>query len=368
VLGPALFPKKGEAGSIWFYNGNYGAIYAMTADGLFVASVTQDQRRGKSWPKDIKRGDAVSEFTNSQESFWPSVIQAQNGNIYMVVGGERSSIARLDGVETIRRIPPQTLTVTGEQLLAASENVARRTAAKQDTQGPLKVAIHSSPRPTVAAAKDWENAQWAPIEKYLDAAAMVAGDRLHVAIRTSFSEKLENNLEDPQILFKTGGALDLMISNDPKADLSRAEPVAGDQRILVSRSKKGGQIKATLYRQVDPQNREKRVEFSSGWRNVFFDRVEDITDKVQFPVETNVKMPPHDRLLFEFSVPLEVLGLSPADGKTVKGDIGFLRGKSGDTLQRLYWHNKNSGLTADVPGEAMLTPMNWGVFEFHNAP
>jgi hypothetical protein len=368
VLGPAVFPEKGDAGSIWFYNGNYGAIYAMTSDGLFVASVTQDQRRGKSWPKDIKRGDAVSEYTNGQESFWPSVIQAQNGNIYMVIGGERSSIARLDGVDTIRRIPPQTLAVTGEQLIAASQKGGGRAASKQETQAPLKVSVSASPRPTLADAKDWENAQWAPIEENLDAAAMVAGDRLHVALRTSFREKLENNLEDPQILFKTGAALDLMISNNPKADPSRTEPVAGDQRILVTRSKKGGEIKATLYQQVDPSNQTNRVEFSSGWRNVFFDRVEDITDKVQFPVETNVKMRPIDRLLFEFSVPLEVLGLNPSEGATVKGDIGFLRGPSGSTVQRLYWNNKNSGLTADVPGEAMLTPMNWGVFEFHNAP
>jgi len=368
VLGPAVFPEKGDAGSIWFYNGNFGGIYAMTSDGLFVASVTQDQRRAKSWPKDIKRGDAVSEYTNGQESFWPSVIQAQNGNIYMVIGGERSSITRLDGLDTIRRIPPQTLTVTGEQLIAASQSMARRTATARETQAPLKVSVSSAPRPTLAEANDWKNAQWAPLEENLDAAVMVAGDRLHVAVRTSFREKLENNLEDPQILFKTGGALDLMISNNPKADPSRTEPVAGDQRILVTRSKKGGEIKATLYRQVDPQNSDKRVEFSSGWRNVFFDRVEDITDLVQFPAETYVKMKPLDRFLFEFSVPLEVLGLEPSDGTTVKGDIGLLRGPSGETVQRLYWHNKNSGMTTDVPGEAMLTPINWGVFEFHKAP
>jgi hypothetical protein len=52
----------------------------------------------------------------------------------------------------------------------------------------------------------------------------------------------------------------------------------------------------------------------------------------------------------------------------IRGDIGFLRGPAGETIQRTYWHNKNTGLTADVPGEAMLTPQQWGLFEFQKAP
>ena len=29
-----------------------------------------------------------------------------------------------------------------------------------------------------------------------------------------------------------------------------------------------------------------------------------------------------------------------------------------------YWHNKGTGLTADVPGKAMLMPQMWGVWKF----
>ena len=29
-------------------------------------------------------------------------------------------------------------------------------------------------------------------------------------------------------------------------------------------------------------------------------------------------------------------------------------------VSRLYWHNKNTGLVADVPSEARLEPKRWG--------
>ena len=67
-----------------------------------------------------------------------------------------------------------------------------------------------------------------------------------------------------------------------------------------------------------------------------------------------------DQKLFEFSIPLSVIGLKPEDSTSVKVDFGLLRGTPGQTSQRLYWHNKATGLLADVPGEALLEPGQWG--------
>jgi hypothetical protein len=33
-------------------------------------------------------------------------------------------------------------------------------------------------------------------------------------------------------------------------------------------------------------------------------------------------------------------------------------------LHRVYWSNKATGLTSDVPSEAMLTPQLWGTWQF----
>jgi hypothetical protein len=37
-------------------------------------------------------------------------------------------------------------------------------------------------------------------------------------------------------------------------------------------------------------------------------------------------------------------------------------------MKRVYWCNKTSGFTADVPSEAELTPRLWGLWEFKGAP
>ena len=64
------------------------------------------------------------------------------------------------------------------------------------------------------------------------------------------------------------------------------------------------------------------------------------------------------------AVPLAALGLKPAAGMTLKADIGVLRGDGMQTTQRVYWSNKGTGITSDVPSEAMLTPSLWGKWVF----
>ncbi len=71
---------------------------------------------------------------------------------------------------------------------------------------------------------------------------------------------------------------------------------------------------------------------------------------------------------YEISIPLTALGLTAAEGQSIKGDIGILRGNGFQTLQRVYWNNKATGITADVPSEAELTPALWGKWVFKTAP
>ena len=71
---------------------------------------------------------------------------------------------------------------------------------------------------------------------------------------------------------------------------------------------------------------------------------------------------------FEFSIPLATLHLQPAAGRTIRGDIDILRGNGYQTLQRVYWNNKATAITADVPSEAELTPALWGRWQFKTAP
>ena len=86
-------------------NANMGTLYLFTSDGLFVATVFKDKRQGKSWAMPIaERNMSLDGFSLGEENFWPTWSQTPDGQIYVMNGG-RASLVRLDGLETIRRLP-----------------------------------------------------------------------------------------------------------------------------------------------------------------------------------------------------------------------------------------------------------------------
>ena len=82
------------------------------------------------------------------------------------------------------------------------------------------------------------------------------------------------------------------------------------------------------------------------------DVVDDVTEQMTFATDKQGN--------FEVSVPLTVLHWQPKPGETYRADLGVLRGANGQTTQRVYWTNKATAITADVPSEAELTPKLWG--------
>ena len=97
-----------------------------------------------------------------------------------------------------------------------------------------------------------------------------------------------------------------------------------------------------------------QVAFRSWW-TVHLDQVLDVTDSVRLAAQGGN---------YELSVPLSVLGFQPVRGMVVRGDIGILRGNGVQTVERVYWNNKASGVVSDVPSEAQLTPQLWGRWRF----
>jgi hypothetical protein len=368
LLGDFVTPRGSDAGPLWCVNGNQGNMYLFTADGLFVAELFEDVRRGPSWSMPVaQRGMLLNDLTLHDENFWPSITQTKDGQIYLVDGG-RSSLVRVDGLETIRRLPVTTLNLSADDLARARTCFVEAEALRQKSQGrgTMKVALRASAPVLDGGLDDWAGADWVEIDKsgvaaYFDSkskpydvrgAVAVSGDRLFAAWRTGDVNLLKNTGEMPNALFKTGGALDLMIGADANASDQRRQPVIGDARLIVTQVK--GKTVAALYRAVVPGTKEP-VPFSSPWRTITLDRVEDVSAQVRL-AGTNGN--------FEISIPLATLGLKPAAGQRLKGDIGILRGNGFQTLQRVYWANKASGITADVPSEAELTPRLWGRWEF----
>lgn len=369
LLGGLVTPKGSDAGQIWGVNANMGTLYLFTMDGLFIATVFEDKRQGKSWamPAPV-RNMSLKGFTIGEENFWPTWSQTPDGKVY-VMNGAAASLVRLDGLESIRRLPATSIKVTPADLEKAQAYLVSAEAQRQQAQGRgvLEVGMRSEAPTVDGKVEDWAGANWVDIDKSgvaanfnsnskpynITAAVRISGDRLYVAYRTSDEKLLVNTGEVPNAPFKTGGALDLMLSVNPSADANRTKPAEGDLRLLVTLVK--GQPKAVLYRPVVPGTKEP-VPFSSPWRTITLDRVDDVSAEVKLAgTEGN----------YEFSIPLSVLGLKAKAGDSLKGDIGILRGDGTATTARVYWSNKSTGITSDVPSEAELAPKLWGLWHLN---
>ncbi len=374
LLGGFVTPRNSDAGPLWAINGNMGNVYVFTADGLFVATLFKDERRGTSWAMPTaERNMLLNDITMHGENFWPSITQTSDGLIYLV-DGARTSLVRIDGLDTIQRLPETTLTITADDLQKAQASFLEREAARQQSHGTdtLKIPIRATAPVVDGKLDDWAGANWVDIDKSgvaawfnsdskphnVTAALAVAGDRLYAAFRTDDADLLRNSGEMATAPFKTGGALDVMIGANPAADPKRAKAGEGDMRLLVTQVK--GKTFAVLYRAVVPGTKE-RVPFSSPWRTITLDRVDDVSDQVVL-ASSSVKNAKGkvETAFYEFSIPLATLGWKPQPGQTLRGDLGILRGDGTKTTHRVYWSNKATGITADVPSEAELTPKLWG--------
>ena len=379
LLGLPVVPRGSDLGAVWAINGNMGSVYLFTMDGLFVATLFADCRRG-SWSfPEARRGMSVHDASLGQENFWPSISQTADGEIYLVA--RNGSIVRAEGLEQARRLPAIELEVTAEQLVAAQAALAadearRQRERKAGEDRPLLVAIRLDPPAVDGELDDWADANWVPIDRRVkqvgdwghvpvttQAALAVSAGRLFAAFQVDDADLLRNSGQSLPNLFKTGGCLDLMIGTDPQADPARRQAVAGDRRLLVTRV--DGKTVAMLYCPVAPGAKAEPVPFGSPLRTIRFDRVEDVSALVKLAGRTiddakrKIKT-----AVFELSVPLETLGLKPRNGLTIRGDVGILRGMDFQTLHRVYWHNKATGLVSDLPSEAELRPDLWGTWRF----
>ena len=377
LLGPSFRLHKSVDVELWAINGNKGNIYLFTTDGLFVATLFKDSRLpSASWAQRSKsvRGMSVTDLTTGEENFWPSITQTPDGNVYVVT--DSSAIVRVDGLNSIRRLAPSIIHVTANALDQAKAyfktvESARQQAAPAST---LIIPIDAAPPPAHEDLSKWDPklfvtiderwqqvGDWGRTKLLTQAALKVAGDRLYAAFRTNDPQALENSGASLQSLFKTGGGLDLMLATNADSDPQRKSAAPGDIRLLVSLV--NGRPVAMLYRPIATAPRKSAV-FESSLSTLKFDDVENVSEYVQLARESVDSTTGARAGDFEFSIPLSTLGLTLKPGMELRGDIGLLRGNGIQTIQRVYWSNKATGLVSDVSSEAELTPQLWGRFRF----
>ncbi len=373
LLGPAI-AMHGDIDLVAI-NGNKGVVYLFTTDGLYVTQLFNDVRRGSWNAPQAVAGMSVRDLSLGEECFYPTMTRARDGRVLLQGGGR---VIDVRGLDSIRRLPEVNLRVSNADLAAAQRYFVAAEAKRQEEQAKSAVATIPlvSAEPTVDGKIDeWAKASWLTIDqrtvqvgdwgkrKLITAGAVrVAGERLYLAIKTDAADLLANRGDSLTNLFKTGGAIDLMIGADSAADPKRRSPAAGDQRVLIAIV--NGKTVAVRYTPTSPGSGEP-VLFSSPVRTVKIDRVDNISDAVM--AASTVERDDRGavkQVCYEVSILLSAINLSPADRESIRADLGILRGNGFQTLQRVYWSNKATGLVSDIPSEAELLPHLWGTWTF----
>jgi hypothetical protein len=360
LMGPLITPKAGDAGPVAFMENDYGALYLMTVDGFFVHTLGGDERTTPLLDvAEAKRGMFMDNYSFNNEHWHTTVTQFKDGRICVVAGKEFCGIFTVLGLDSVRRVDLGTVAVTPNQIAGLPEEKTITVADSHSSHDPnavyktMSVPLLDTPPTVDGNLSDWpSDTQWVDIGNRGQGAICIANDRLYAAWKTNQPDLLKNAGGQLPFLFKSGGALDLMLSTGSLQRRSFA-PQEGDLRLLATMV--NGKIQAALYQPVKPDaSKDQAVTFASPVGSVTFDSVTDVSDQVQVAQQGNN---------YELSVPLDVLGLDRQKlrpGRTFRGDIGLLRGEGGQTVERVYWSNEDTAIVSDVPSEARLQPANWG--------
>ncbi|MCX7420822.1 MAG: hypothetical protein NT013_14945 [Planctomycetia bacterium] len=391
----------GDLGEFVVLHANHGAWGIWTADGMLVGPIFKDLRTGaRSWSmKEHARGQSLDELTAGQEHFAGYFCRTKDNKYYVVAGHNHVSIAEVFGLETARRQSGE-FEITPSDLLEAERWEQQQQQHEVFARAPVIDCYRVKETPII----DGKLTEWKTPDAQMgtDADFHIGYDdqTLYVAYAVRGLGPLKNSGREFDRLFKTGASVDLQFGIDPDADETRQAPVEGDKRVLMTFAKlsaaagsrtressdasdgadrsdrslttsatktmatKADQPKpiAVLFDALVPGTPEdKRWRVVSPVAEVFFDRVARI-EGVKLAAEN------HDNgYNLEAAIPLKGLGLSPAPNLRLKFDWGVLStDQDGNVvLRRRYWSNQATGIVADAPSEARLTPHLWGHIRFH---
>ena len=226
ILGPVITVPEGKAGAIYGMNGEKGNIYLMTSDGLFIQQLGGDMRvRPLMRLPKATRGMLVDGYSFEDEHFHPTLTLTKDGRLLLVAGKEHSSIFQVEGFDTVERRNFGSLNLTSSTLSALPATKTEK--ARKQIRQTLAVKMVSKTPIVDGNLNDWPtNTAWAKIDESASAAVAISATHLHAAWKTNNAKLLTNAGGDARFLFKKGGALDIMLGTDDKADADRHNPAA----------------------------------------------------------------------------------------------------------------------------------------------
>lgn len=359
-----------QAGRVMLLRGNLGQDFFVTTDGLFVGAMFQDGRLpGEPLPAQERQlvGMPMENFTGGSEPFNGWFGKQADGRIRMTNGLARQAgmILEIKGLDSIRRLQGPAIQLDQAAILKADQDNAARAAAGVQAKDyavkpvPGKVTIDGR-------IDDWKELPAAVIERPGQpnkATVKLAYDdkNLYALFDVRDANGWQNEGKDFSRLFKTGAAVDLQFCTDPALakDVKRTKLGPADVRVVIANLE--GKPAVVLMKPVDPSApADRKRDYVSPVGTKKFDRVEVLAGA---RVAVNKSA---GRYVVEVAIPLRAVGLKPAPGLVLRGDMGFISADAQGQINvaRTYWANPNTNLVSDMPIEAWLPVGEWGSWKF----
>jgi len=356
--------------------GNLGCDYLITTDGYYVQTLFKDGRLPRSTlpaSEAEAQDNSMKNLTEGSEPFSGWFGKQDDGGYRMVVsvGGRSAVVAKLKGLEIIKKFEPVKLPVTIKDIQNAevfNAKAAKQPESSGETVGTAstvkeeyKIAHADKPFAIDGDLSDWADigglsiAKTGAVEK---GTAKLSWDdsNLYAAFAISDETPMANKGKDYTKLFKTGDAVDIQLSPSGNTNKESAE---NDMRIVIS--KLNGNPVATLMKPIDKTaGADKAITYSSPVMTRKFNRVE-ILENAEINIKTEGKT-----YVVEAKIPLADIGMQVNEDMLISGDIGIITSDSMGSINtgRIYYYNKATELTSDMPSEAILNPDKWGKMKF----
>ncbi len=366
IIGHEVAPQ-GELGEFVVIHANTGEWNLWTADGLPAAQVLLHKNNGVSrfiGPAVAQPGMRLDPMSANQEHFHGFFTRTEPDNRYFIVAGfSHMSVIEVKGLERFRRFQSE-LQVTAADLKSVQVWEGAR-AQRQLTSRALVINARSVDVPPRIdgdpAPHEWPSSEAIDADGTVVFAMAYDKESLYLRWTARGLGPFANDGSDYQRLFKTGAAVDLQLGTDAKAASTRAQPAAGDLRLLIASV--NGKPEVVLYQPVMPA-----AAASEGWATRTAAAGETRFDRVVRLTDARVAVRGDRDFTVEAAIPLHTLGLSIRPGLRLRGDWGVLTSSDGHQVkQRMYWANKTATGTSDEAVEARLEPAMWGTIIFGEA-
>jgi hypothetical protein len=365
VIGPLMITGQAhindQVGNVFHLRGNLGQDYFMTHDGIFVDTLFADGRLPALPLPDTEAklvGKSINAYTQSGEAFNGFFGKQADGKIRLTCALAREACMILDvhGLENIKRLPTQTITINDTQ-------IAKALQMKSQMQGDANkdksyTIIKFTGKFNVNGNDDqWANTPTLPIAReggQQSGIAKLAYDtsNLYAYFKITDPSPWLNQGKDYTRLFKTGDAVDIQLS--PSANATN-DPVTGDLRILIAQHNGKPTAVLMMPKAKHHSESEKQLYISPVMTHPM-DKVR-IIDDAQIAVKTTT-----DGYIVQASLPLKALDMQLKPDMQLTGDLGFISSDATGNFNtaRTYWSNKQTNLISDLPAESWLYPNLWG--------